>query len=83
MEALLSTSAMPLRSRPSTPRKGSRPEIGLDVYRSISGWKGHLALVSKQEIVLDLAMEAVDSNAIAVTVGSMDVIVFASTPPSD
>lgn len=33
--------------------------------------------------MLGLAMEAVNPNAIAVTVGSMYVIVFARTPPSD
>lgn len=36
-------------------------------------------LVSKQEIMLDLVVEAVNPNAIAVTVGSMDVNLFAKS----
>jgi hypothetical protein len=36
-------------------------------------------LVSKQEIMLDLVVEAVNPNAIAVTIGSMDVNLFAKS----
>ncbi|KAI5776633.1 vacuolar segregation subunit 7-domain-containing protein [Geopyxis carbonaria] len=36
-------------------------------------------LVSKQEIMLDLVVEAINPNAIAVTIGSMDVNLFAKS----